>query len=83
MDNQQSPNSQVQPTHRQTIELNTQSTVPRFDFVVPSYSRDRRFSSIISTVPPETILEGGSTNASLSSTEQNPPSSEVANNRKR
>jgi len=82
MDNQQSPSSQGKPTRRHTIEVNTPSMMPRFDFVLPSYSRDRRLSSITSTVPPETIIDGVSTNVSLSSADQNPSSSEIANNRK-
>jgi hypothetical protein len=82
MDNQQSENSPAQPTRRHSIEINTPSTIPRFDFVLPSYGRNRRLSSITSTVPPETIIEGVSTDASISSAEQNPSSSELANNRK-
>jgi hypothetical protein len=54
--------------------------IPRFDYVLPSYSRDRRLSSITSIVPPETILEHVSTNTSLESVAQNPASQEVANN---
>jgi hypothetical protein len=56
--------------------------LPRFDLVQPSYSRNRRLSSITSTIPPETILEGASTNVSRSSAEQIPASSEIANDKK-
>jgi hypothetical protein len=80
MDNQQIPNSPTKPTRRHTIEVNSQSMMPRFDFVLPSYRRDRRLSSITSIVPPETILEHVSTNVSLESVAQNPSPQEVANN---
>jgi len=82
MDNQQSPNSQAKSTRHHTIKVNTPSTLPRFDLVQPSYSRNRRLSSITSTIPPETILEGASTNVSHSSAEQIPASSEIANDKK-
>ncbi len=81
MDNQQLQNSLAKTPRRHTIEINTPSTLPRFDFILPSYSRDRRLSSIASVIPPETILERVSTNASFTSVEQNPSSSEAENNR--
>lgn len=82
MDNQQSSDLQVQSARRHTIDVNTPSMIPRFDFVLPSYSRDRRLSSITSTVPPETIIDGVATNTNFSNIEQNPSSSEISNNRK-
>jgi hypothetical protein len=77
MDSQQSPNSPSKPSRRHTIEANTSSTMPHFDFILPSYTRDRRLSSITSTVPPETIIDTVSANVSLSSAGQNPSSSET------
>jgi hypothetical protein len=82
MDKQQSPNSLEQPARRHTIAANTESTAPRYDFVLPSYSRDRRVSSITSTLPPGTIITDGSTNANISIPEQNSSSVETANNKK-
>ena len=82
MDNQQSPNSPAKPVRRHTIEVNTPSMMPRFDFILPSYRRDRRLSSKTSKVLPETIIETVSANVSLSSAEQNPSLSEVEDNRK-
>jgi hypothetical protein len=82
MDNQRSPNSPAKPVRRHTIDLNTPSMMPRFDFILPSYRRDRRLSSITLTVLPETIIETVSANISLSSAGQNPSSSEVEDNRK-
>ncbi len=78
---QQAPNSPTRPTRRHTIDVNTSSVLPRFDLIFPTYSRDRRLSSITSTVPPETILAGISTNASFSTAQQNSSSTEQASNR--
>jgi hypothetical protein len=76
MDSQQSSNPLAKSTHHNTTEVNTSSTIPHFDFILPSYSRDRRLSL------PETIVNDGSINASFSTAEQNPSSSEIENNRK-
>ncbi len=79
MDNEQIPNSPARPGRRHTIEVNSPSMMPRFDFILPSYSRDRRLSSFTSVIPPQTILEHVSTNTSLASVAQNPTLQEVAN----
>jgi len=82
MDSQQTSNPLAKSTHHDTTEVNTSSTIPHFDFILPSYSRDRRLSSIASVVLPETIVNDGSINASFSTIEQNLSSSEIENNRK-
>lgn len=82
MDKQQSSNSQERPTRRHTMDTNTESIVPRYDFVLPSYSRDRRKSSITTTVPPEAINIDGSANVNISIPEQGSSSTEIANNKK-
>ena len=66
MENQQLPSSSPKPTRRHTM--------PHFDFVLPSYSRDRRLSSITAFRPPETILEHVATDASFSTAQQDVPS---------
>lgn len=73
MDNQRSSNLPPKSAHHHTIEGNTTSTMPHFDYVLPSYRRDRRVSSVTSAVLPETIIE------EVLTTEQNPSSSETAN----
>ena len=82
MDKQQLPNSAETLTRRHTIDANTQSYTPRYDFVLPSYRRDRRVSSITTTVPSEIIITDGSTNVSIPSLEQNASSLETADDRK-
>lgn len=62
MENQQLPSSPSIPTRRHTM--------PHVDFVLPSYSRDRRLSSINSVRLPETILEHVATDASFSTAQQ-------------
>ena len=79
MDNERIPNSPTASGRRHTIEVNSPSMIPRFDFVLPSYSRDRRLSSFTSVIPPATILEHVSTNTSLASVAQNSTPQEVAN----
>ncbi|CAF4246264.1 unnamed protein product, partial [Adineta steineri] len=49
MNGQSSSNSK----HNQTNETDTPTTMPHYDFVLPSYNRDRRLSSTISTVIPD------------------------------
>jgi hypothetical protein len=79
MDRQQLPNPPETPTRRHSINVDTQ---PRFDFVLPSYRRDRRVSSITTTIPLETVIGEGSTRISIPNSEQNASSSETADNRK-
>jgi hypothetical protein len=67
---------------RHTIDVNPDSTMPRYDFVLPSYSRNRRVSSIITTVPPATISYDGSTNVNISIPNANSSTLETANNKK-
>ena len=64
------------------VEIST-NNLPHFDFVVPAYSKNRRLSSITSTVLPETLMNTISANISFSSAEQNAPSPETENNRKK
>ena len=66
MDNPQAANSEETPARRYTIDANPDATIPRYDFVLPSYSRDRRKSSVTSTLPPGTIVNDGSTNVNIS-----------------
>ncbi|UJR22712.1 hypothetical protein I4U23_025746 [Adineta vaga] len=81
MSKQTRSNSLSKSTQQQTneVEIST-NNLPHFDFVVPSYGRDRRLSSITSTVLPETLLNTISANVSFSSVEQNSPSTETENN---
>jgi hypothetical protein len=55
---------------------------PRYDFVLPSYSRDRRVSSITTTIPAAAIITDGSTSVNISIPEQNSSSLETADNKK-
>ncbi|CAF4007601.1 unnamed protein product [Rotaria magnacalcarata] len=83
MDNPQAPstpNTPERPARRHTIDVNILSTTPRYDFILPSYSRNRRFSSIITTIPPGIALYGGSTNVSIPIPQQNQISEETASN---
>ncbi|CAF0890312.1 unnamed protein product [Adineta ricciae] len=64
------------------VEIST-NNLPHFDFVVPAYSKNRRLSSITSTVLPETLMNTISANVSFSSAEQNPSSPETENSRKK
>ena len=82
MDNQQSSSSPEIPTRRHTIDIHTQSIAPRYDFVLPSYSRDRRVSSTTTTIPSGMIITDGSTGVNIQIPEQNSSSREVANNKK-
>lgn len=83
MDKLQATNSLETQTRRNTIDSNnTETSAPRYDFVLPSYSRDRRKSSITTTLPPETIVTDGTTNVNISIPEQDPSSSETANTQK-
>lgn len=83
MDRQQLPDSPEKPARRHTINVDTQlNTPPRYDFVLPSYSRDRRVSSITTTVPPETIINASSTNINISIPDQNSVSQERENTRR-
>jgi len=82
MDKQQSPNPLNQPMRRHTIDNNIESMTPRYDFVLPSYSRDRRVSSITTTIPPAAIITDGSTSVNISIPEQNSSSLETADNKK-
>jgi hypothetical protein len=79
MDRQQPANSVERPELRHSIDINPDSTTPRYDFVLPSYSRDRRVSSTTSTVPPETIIHANSTNINISIPDQNSSSQGAAN----
>jgi hypothetical protein len=81
MDRQQSANSVERPEHRHSIDVNPDSTTPRYDFVLPSYSRDRRVSSITSTIPPEIIIHGNSSNVNISIPDQNSSSQGATNTR--
>lgn len=82
MDSSQSSNSQAKTTQSHILDVNTLSTIPHFDFVLPSYTRDRRLSSIASTVIPEEIVNSITASASFSSIEPNPSSPETENERK-
>ncbi|CAF0720523.1 unnamed protein product [Rotaria sp. Silwood1] len=82
MDQQQSPNTPEKPMRRHTIDVHTLSMPPRYDFVLPSYSRDRRVSSIITTIPSSTVINENSTNVNIPIPEQNSPSFERADNKK-
>jgi hypothetical protein len=82
MDNQQSLNPLEKRTRRHTIDANIESMAPRYDFVLPSYRRDRRVSSITTTLPAETIINDGSVNVNISIPEQNSTSLETADNKK-
>ena len=79
MDRQQSTNSVERPV-RHSIDVNPDSTTPRYDFVLPSYSRDRRVSSTTSTIPPESIIHANSSNVNVSIPDQNSSSSQGATN---
>ncbi|CAF1316670.1 unnamed protein product [Adineta steineri] len=78
MNGQSSSNSK----HNQTNEVDTPTTMPHYDFVLPSYNRDRRLSSTISTVIPDATFNTVSGDVSFSSAEQIPSSSEIENNTK-
>jgi hypothetical protein len=82
MDNQQSSNSPERLARRHTTDTNTQSIAPRYDFVLPSYSRDRRVSSTTTTVPAEIIIADGAAGVNIPIPEQNSSSLETANNQK-
>src|ERR1700728_905675 len=82
MDTPPSPNLPEQPPRRHTIDVHPELTVPRYDLVLPSYSRDRRVSSTTTTIPLETIMNDGSTNVGITVPDQNSSSIETANNRK-
>lgn len=64
------------------VEIST-NNLPHFDFVVPAYSKNRRLSSITSTVLPETLMNTISANVSFASAEQNPPLPETENDGKK
>jgi hypothetical protein len=81
MDKQELPNPLRQPMRRHTIDTNTESMTPRYDFVLPSYSRDRRVSSIITTIPPAAIITDGSTSVNISIPEQNASPLETVDNK--
>ena len=76
------PTTPERPARRHTIDANILSTTPRYDFILPSYSRNRRLSSIITTLPPGILLHDGSTNVSIPIPEQNQISEETASNTK-
>lgn len=80
MDNSQQPNTPEKPTRRHTIDVNLQTTTPRYDFVVPSYSRDRRVSSITTTLPPGTILGDGVPSVNIQIPEQDSAEEQRAEN---
>jgi hypothetical protein len=82
MDNQQSPNTPEESTRRHTIDVDTPTMTPRYDFVLPSYNRDRRASSITTTIPSETIINDGLSSVSVSIPEQTLSSLEIENNKK-
>ena len=81
MDNSPSSNTSERTRRRHTIDANDQTIMPRYDFVLPSYSRDRRISSIIATIPSATIMNDGTTNINLATaSEANSTSAEGARN---
>ncbi|CAF4355797.1 unnamed protein product [Rotaria sp. Silwood2] len=82
MDQQQSPNTPDKPMRRHTIDVHTLSMPPRYDFVLPSYSRDRRVSSITTTVPSSTVINENSTNVNIPIPEQTASSFEREDNQK-
>jgi hypothetical protein len=82
MDRQQLPNPPETQTRRHSINVDTQLNTPRFDLVLPSYRRDRRVSSITTTIPLETVIGEGSTRNSIPNSEQNASSLETADDRK-
>jgi hypothetical protein len=79
MAKQQSANSVERPELRHTIDINPDATTPRYDFVLPSYSRDRRVSSTTLPIPPETIIHANSTNVNISVPDQNSSSQGAVN----
>jgi len=79
MDNPQAPNSPERPTRRHTIDVNPDSTVPRYDFILPSYSRDRRRPSITTTVPPGMVINNGPGNINIPIPEPSSTSAELEN----
>jgi hypothetical protein len=81
MDNAESSNPSDRPTRRHTIDVDIQSTAPRYDFILPSYSRDRRVSSITTTMRPETMMNDGLTNIHMTNSELNASTSDMATNR--
>lgn len=80
MDNLASTNSPERPARRHTIDANFQTIAPRYDFILPSYSRNRRISSITTTIPPAAILEDGSTGINLGNNDVNHSNDEEAQN---
>ena len=82
MDNPQFSNSPEKPTRRHTIDVHAHSAVPRYDFVLPSYSRNRRVSSITTTIPPGIVISDGSTGVSIPIPEQDSSSAEATSNKK-
>ena len=80
MNQQQIVNSPEKPTRRHTINITSQQHLPHYDFVLPSYTRDRRVSSITTIIPPTIIINDSSTNVNnLPNSEENPSSSEATN----
>lgn len=75
MDSPQLPSSPAKPARRHTM--------PHFDFVLPSYTRDRRLSSLTAVKTPETIPEHVSTDTSSVGAEQNVAPAEIIENNDR
>ena len=55
-------NSVERPVCSHAVDTDTDTTAPRYDFVLPSYSRDRRVSSVTSTIPSEVIINANALN---------------------
>lgn len=79
MDRQETANSLERSVLSHALDGNIDTTAPRYDFVLPSYSRDRRVSSVTSTVPSEIIMHANSTNNHTGVTLQNSAAQEAAN----
>ena len=79
MDRQEAVNSIERSVLSHALDGNIDTTAPRYDFVLPSYSRDRRVSSVTSTVPSEIIINANSTNSHTGVTLQNSALQETAN----
>lgn len=79
MDRQEAVNSIERSVLSHALDGNIDTTAPRYDFVLPSYSRDRRVSSVTSTVPSEIIINANSTNSHAGVTLQNSALQETPN----
>ena len=68
------------PTRRHTFDTSIQANATRYDFILPSYTRDRRAASVSIPNHPERIIEEQTTTVNLSTNQTDSSSNQETEN---